>query len=111
MLARILSRDGYATGAFGTWHQAHAWEGNADGPLDAEAVVDRAICWVDQVRASTPEKPWFTCLSFGAGQPPVQDVPSRRRHSRSESAQRPKHTRFLQHLQRRGELDHTIVLY
>jgi arylsulfatase len=61
----------------------------------AADVVDRAIRWVDDLRASHPEKPWFTCLSFDTSHPGLADAQIER---------------FVEHLHRSGELDSTIVL-
>jgi arylsulfatase len=115
----------------------------------AEECLTRAICWVDEVRKVSPDRPWFACVSFGPI--PAPSPRSRRSHHRgrvgygseqrgrtlvqgqsglaTHRTQRPsagrrtdpsaawaEHVqaqvgRFVQHLERTGELDATIVLH
>ncbi len=110
MLAKILDRDGYATGAFGTSHRTWRVEqGAGDGPSSvdpsraeeearhlAASVVERSICWIGELRASSPQKPWFLHLSFDA---------ALAGHTEAQVE------RFLRHLQLTGELDSTIMLH
>lgn len=108
---QMLSMNGYATAAFGKWHQTPPWESSPAGPfthwpvhegfdkfygfLGADAnqlrpalydgvtpidpprtpeegyhltedLVDQAITWIGYQQAITPDRPWFTYLSFGA---------------------------------------------
>lgn len=108
---QMLSMNGYATAAFGKWHQTPPWESSPAGPFNhwpihegfdkfygflgadanqlrpalydglspinppktpeegyhlTEDLVDQALTWIGYQHAITPDRPWFTYLSFGA---------------------------------------------
>lgn len=114
-IAEILRQNGYATGAFGKWHQVPDWEASQAGPFDrwptgegfekfygfiggetdqfeptlydgttpimrppgdhyhlTEDLVDQTIKWIRNVRATSPEKPFFAYIPTGGTHAPIQ---------------------------------------
>jgi arylsulfatase len=112
-LPEILRQNGYATAAFGKWHNTPDNEISPAGPFDrwptgktwgfeyfygfmngethqyypvlyrnttpippprspedgyhlTEDLVDQTVAWLDQVKATNPQKPWFVYFSTGA---------------------------------------------
>jgi arylsulfatase A-like enzyme len=100
-IAEILKLNGYATAHIGRCHEVPVWETSPAGPFDRwpspgngfeyfhgflggeTDLTDKAIAWIRQQKALTPDKPFFAYFAPGAthaADPPPRRDPGLGRH-------------------------------